>query len=520
MVKKTDAAAPPKEPKAPKAVTKPKGSKTAERQKVYETPSVKLAYGDDAVTVEQMKAYLGWDEAGPSEEPVLTDLEGKKIVFRRSTRNRPFKRGWADTIAQDRLNNRWRFNGEAIVIDEYGEVASGQHRGAGLILAEQMRTGEQKRHWESIHTGPLTLETVIVFGVDSSPETVRTIDNVSPRTLADVLYTEDAFTKVKKPSDRKALCSMLDNAVRLLWYRTGADDDAFTPKRTHSEALDFITRHKRIIKCVQHIHEEDPKNTLGKMIGRGYAAGLMYLMAASDTDGDHYRNMDNPSERKIDFAQWDLATEYWTLLCANADAVAEVRKKVAYLTDPETMQGGGSRFEIMAVIEMGWLAYKSGVRKITKADLRLRFKTDVEGFSRLIEYPDVGGIDVGEELGLDDDKPVKAGAAGGDEGGDDDAKDDSPLVPEMSPEELEAAKAKEREARAKEEARAELRRKLLANKKAKEEAKAKAQAGKTSGSAVTAAFHLGGSSSSAEDDMVQEAEDERLDDVDNGLEAP
>src|SRR6266404_8701122 len=110
-------------------------------------------------------------------EPVLklTDLEGKVVCCWNNTTNRPFDRDRALGYAQDMLDGNWSdsvnggkvklkdaegndvelpeitMNGESIILSRSGRCVSIQHRGVGLIWAEQQRHGARaeqlQRDW-------------------------------------------------------------------------------------------------------------------------------------------------------------------------------------------------------------------------------------------------------------------------------------------------------------------------------------------------------------------------------------
>jgi hypothetical protein len=111
--------------------------------------------------------------------------------------------------------------------------------------------------------------------VSEEPATIRTLDNVRPRTLSDVLYTEENVFGRLSAAARKEAIRNLDYAIRFLWNRTGQSNPSygsFTSYRTHSESLDFFHRHPHLAQIVEHItginerpkmKDEDGKVTTG-----------------------------------------------------------------------------------------------------------------------------------------------------------------------------------------------------------------------------------------------------------------
>lgn len=395
-------AAPPKA-KPPKVTPMPAPNSSVVHPKLSAVAHT-VATGNP-ITVEYAKELLGWTEEMPQSDAspgtkfgdayLLTDERDVKVRCLNNTRNRPFEDSWSRRLAQDILNRHWLLNGESIIVGKSGQVLSGQHRLIALVLAYQLWSGDrQKHHWsEKWETEPV-LESVVVFGVDEGSATTRTLDNVKPRTFADVLFTETGFFGKAKPGERKLLARMVDYAVKLLWHRTGEKKDAYSPHRTHSEGLEYIDRHKKILACVKHISEENVENAITKYISPGTAAGCMYLMAASKTDGDTYRLQDSRSEKKINMDGYDKAEEFWTLLGSGAPDFKHVRQALKPVTDTGEAVVV-SQEERLAILAKAWAAFfTSG--KVRPSDVEIQKTTNDEGDSVLMEVPDFGGIDLGD----------------------------------------------------------------------------------------------------------------------------
>src|SRR6185369_6746225 len=352
------------------------------------------------INVELAKKLLGWEEEtdqvkfGP--DYLLIDEAGRKIRCTNNTHNRPLTEGWARTLGQDILKRNWRFNCENIIVGRTGLILSGQHRLIGLILAAQIWAGAQKDHWLPLWPEEPTIRSLIAFGCDESPDITRTHDNVKPRSLSDVLFADEQMFGSLKKEDRTRLCRMIDYAVKFLWDRTGEKNDAYAPRRTHSEALDFIQRHPRIVRAVKHIYEEDQEKAISKFISPGTASGLLYLMGASATNGDDYRSEDQSSEKKIDWKLWEKATDFWVLMSSGSPELIEVRHALAALYGEDGDGGGGTISERIAIIGKAWKEFAFG-GAVTEANLRLNYVTDEDGIKHLKESITFGGIDLGTE---------------------------------------------------------------------------------------------------------------------------
>lgn len=376
-------------------------------------PKASVRRGAEALTVAQAKELLGWEieadytarrmqenpklkkesrDATFGEEYTLIDEEGQKVRCWNNAKNRPFDDGHARKLAQDVLNRHWRFNFENIIIGITGLVLSGQHRLIGLVLAEQMRLGKQKGHWEALGwTMPVTIEVSIGFGAPEDADVLQTFDNVKPRTLADVLYTSDIFAGIRERKDRAELSRMLDAAIDLLWKRLGAGKDSFHKYQTHSESQDFLVRHHRLLQCVKHLWEENKNRGISHpdlRLSPGQCAAACYLMGCSASDETKYREAEMPQEKLLDWSCWDRAKEFWSDLSGNKKPVGQVRLAIKNLKDETELTG--RMVEKLMVVAKAWDTYKNG-KAPSQDDCEL--STDHDG--ALDEWPGFGGVDLG-----------------------------------------------------------------------------------------------------------------------------
>ncbi len=412
---------PPVKEKAPAAgiaAVKEKSAKKlaaeAKRVVVYPEIDIKLYSGDEPLTAEMAKELLGWqeetDEIKFGSDFTLTLHDGRKVRCLNNSKNRPFDESHSKALCQDILNGHWKLNLETIIIGVFGSIISGQHRLIALVLAEMARTSsrmmddgtKESDHWKAKWKSPVTIDVLVAVGADESPETLRTLDNVRPRTLADVLYTQDEFAKFKS-KDRVALCRIMDYAIRLLWRRAGADKDAYNPKRTHSEALDFISRHGRLKDAVKHVYEENLKgNAIAKVVPCGTAAGLLYLMATCESDPEAYANAAVQNEKTLSFKQWDRAQEFWVELASGnqlkavVDAFHRVAEPVGEGDDAVvTLPIGASNSEKIAIITKAWQMFLAG-KPVELDAITPRINVDDEQVRHLADSFELGGIDCGD----------------------------------------------------------------------------------------------------------------------------
>lgn len=363
---------------------------------IYPNVSVKICQGDKAITCDLAKKLLGWEseEDGKPiyEDYLLVDNLGHKVRCLHNTRNRPMEKEWALTLAQEVLNRRWRLNLQTIIVGKYGQITNGQHRLIGLVLACQ--TWKTDHHWKALWPTEPTLESLIAFGGDEDDEYTRTLDNVKTRTLADVLYTNPLFAKYS-PKDRKVMVRAVDYAVRLLWKRTGMVHNAFTPRQTHSEAIDFIARHPRVLEGTRLLLEEDYTKLVRKTLGIGYASALLYLMAASNDSLEVYQ--DSPCEESLTLAEWDKAAQFWVGL--QADPIFQVLREVlTNLTNRDDEGVVGGLDERLATVIKAWKCYINE-EPLDLVALQLNYDIDEAGFKTLNDPQTLGGLDCCESKG-------------------------------------------------------------------------------------------------------------------------
>lgn len=378
----------PKSPKKP-----PKKKPVEERPIKYDKPTVKLFYGDKSLTGTVAKKLLGWQEAGDNQRKLFTDAEGKGIICHNNISNRPLYMGNVAALKQEILRRRWYLNMENRIIGQTGLVLNGQHTLIALVLAIQewhLHPEKWKPYWP---TEPV-IETSIGFGADESDKVVNTLDTCKPRSLADVIYRSPFFADMNN-SERKVAARITDYGVRLLWSRTGVAN-AFAIRRTHSESLDFIARHDRILECTKHIHTENGiEKQLAGFISPGYAAGLLYLMASSSTDPAEYRGSDNPNEGMLLWDNWSDACDFWAYLAGGNEQFSAVPKALGRMINDD----GGSTNERCGILVKAWLAYTAD-KPIDAKVLKLKYHTE-DDVRTLIDFPSAGGIDLGDPDSLD-----------------------------------------------------------------------------------------------------------------------
>lgn len=360
--------------------------------------------GDKSIDLEKAKKLLGWTpetKNRPVKEPIpLLDIEGRKVECVNNKSNRPLRKALLALYKQEHLNRRWLLNGESLIIGKRGGVLNGQHTLISFILAcEELESNRTK--WKHIWgDDTLFLQKVVVVGIDENDVIVNSLDTGKSRTLSDVLYRSDHF-KEYKPKQRVKVARYCENAIKLLWHRTGAKKDAYAPRRSHVGSMEFIETHPKVLDAVAHIHGEVEAGT-SNILTPGYSAGMMYLMSCSTSDPKVYYGSDTKTEELLNHESWGDAETFWTLVLGR-----EKRFKPLYEVAADLRNKGCGHVESMsALIAKAWDCY-IGKEKITAESLTLllnKDESDADGYIdyTLAECPTVGGIDLGEPAGLDD----------------------------------------------------------------------------------------------------------------------
>lgn len=370
---------------------------------LYPEVTVRICKGASAVTVQQAKDLLGWEEETQTvkfgEDFLFTDENKRKIRCFNNTKNRPLNDEWARTLAQDILNRKWRFNCETIIIGTNGQVLSGQHRLIGLILAYQLwLKAAPDHHWRTMWETEPTLESLIAFGASETEEFTQTLDNVRSRTLADTLYTSNLF-KTWKPRDKKNVVRVADYSVRLLWDRTGMANSKYASRITNTEACEFLNRHLRVLDAVKHIYTEDIKGSIQKCITMGYAAGMMFLQAASQDSREEYESNTPPDESTLKLEKWGEAARFW--IGFSISKKFDDLKRMLMATDDDDVRI--SLAERLGLLAKAWDAFTTN-QPLDQDSLTLAY-TELNGKRELAEFPTVGGIDVAGVPEVDPDAP-------------------------------------------------------------------------------------------------------------------
>jgi hypothetical protein len=358
--------------------------------------------GNELLSVEEAKTYLGWEE-----EPEGADWKDKffmkvgatKVRLNNNPSNRPYRRAIAMRYANEILRKKWRLNGETIIIDDKGNTQSGQHRLIGLVMAEELRKKQAEKWRDRYHNNrPISIPAIIVTGVDSSKDVVDTIDIGVSRTLSDVMFRNQVASTGSQTKDRaaKTVAKVLSHATRLLWLRLGGKKVSDAPHFPHSEALEVNKQHPALLAAVEKIIALDSLEEgrrLSAMMSLGTASALLYLMSASETDAGVYR--DAEGEYAPDLSMTEEAEGFWSLVASGeglvkGDPILALR---GWITRHKA-GSGAERDELIAAVIKAWNFHTAKDNKeVSIADLNVKKSRAKNGKSVPVEEPRMGGLD-------------------------------------------------------------------------------------------------------------------------------
>lgn len=421
--------------------TKPKKSgkkpaKTGPRrpaQKVYPEVREQVMRGDDAMSIEQAKEYLGWEQVEAFDDscsPAIKTVQGLNVRLNQCHKQRWLDDAkWLRMLRQEWLNKKFRYNGKTVILGDHGAVLDGQYRMTSMVCAEHERTnGPEAKQWQRLNPKPLTMETIVVYGLDEDDDMFATFNAVLAGTGADTIFRSDIFAD-SQPPERKHLSRIAEYAVRTVWDRTGHRMNAWTPDLNVTEIIEFLRMHPFLKHCCQQIWTEDGKGAsvddggraISNWLSRGYAAGLCYLFAANATDGQKYLASDTRGEKLLDMSLQDKAFEFWVYMGSMAQDAKPLRDALNDLILPGDNNANWE--QVAAVLCNAWNFFKDD-KEFTRKDVFPRFvelEKDEEGnvVGRKMEgnYC-VGGIDLGPRPEKEEEEPDEQDAAdGGEEDG-------------------------------------------------------------------------------------------------------
>ena len=154
--------------------------------------------------------------------------EAKKLL-ENNANNRVVNQQLIRTIANDILADRWKLNGETIIISKEGELNDGQHRLLAVVLANK------------------PIETLVFFGAERESRT--TVDMGKPRSVSNLLSMEN----VPNPNNAAAIARVYylyrenkyqDNGYNLAVTKQELRHEYFNYQDTIDNAIKACAYHK------------------------------------------------------------------------------------------------------------------------------------------------------------------------------------------------------------------------------------------------------------------------------------
>ena len=344
-------------------------------------PSRKILYAQPdppphTFNQQEIKDFLGWREVRKQDAHHFKYQIGdtvKYVALDNCLTNRKFRFPLAKRYAAEHIRGKWSFNGETIVLDKYGNVQQGMHRGAGFVLAEEQRAFNPEKYGKK----PLTYTTALQTGIEPANDVVDTIDLGQKRSLGDVLFRNREMGKDYTERDQSKLTRVLAGAIRLVWLRVEGRSVMGGQAFLHSEALELLKTHPDIVDCVKFVYDEDggrgaDGKRISSSISLAYAAGLMYLMAKA-----------KGGKTK--------AQEFWTLFASGAFNEGDPILALKKILERKNAGSGRERESIIGTVIKAWTLWTEGKKKVKPSDIAVK-----KG-----ETPRFGGIDKDKEAKLE-----------------------------------------------------------------------------------------------------------------------
>lgn len=381
-------------------------------------PKKEVTVEQVTMTAELAKEILGWREPKKGEVASISVAgpEGaEKVVLANNHSNRPFSLGLAKKYSDQMFRGEWAgqwnspsktCNGETIIVDNKGQIASAAHRCVGLILAEYQRQkidkmGQADYLKDLGIKGPITFPAIIVRGVD--PHSADTNDTGKNRTLGDVLFRRDEF-KGKEISDsaKKRLSRELAVAVRLVWLRLRGERVDRGSKLYHPEAVEFLEKHPLLHDAVLHVWNEEggtgaEGSKISGYISLGYAAALLYLAAYSETNRQEYE------EGNVDMTEkpglWEKAEKFWVLFAQDLHDKDNVVKWLHKALEKNRMaEAKYSRDALCTLVTRAWLVWTKQTKNWgTQRAFSSGLMTKVDD-KEVLNFERFGGLDLDADL--------------------------------------------------------------------------------------------------------------------------
>jgi hypothetical protein len=251
-------------------------------------------------------------------EKITPEVAMKILEDSKDIKNRTVAEGHVEWLAAQMKAGKWTLNGEAIIIDDEGQLVDGQHR-----------------LWAVVNSG-VTIDSMVTRGVERKG--FATIDTGNARTLANVLGVVG----------EKYAAAI---AAALSWIHRHELGKMFSSSKSagfsHQVGLSLIRKHSEIRESAEEVHRMSAKSEILK----GVPASTMIFL--------HYRFSTHSREKTTEFFE--------TLGDLRFDAAGTPTRILRDQILRRKMEirggGGGSKtppLEMMAFFIKAWTDFLSG----------------------------------------------------------------------------------------------------------------------------------------------------------------
>jgi hypothetical protein len=171
-----------------------------------------------------------------------------RLFLQNMAPNRPLNEWHAKRLASVMTDGKWKLNGEAIILNDKGQMEDGQHTCQAVIIS-----GTE-------------IEKVVTRGVASNSGTFESLGSGRRRTIADM------FARAKEEN-----YAMLASAAAWLWrYEHGHIANRYMMVPRHDEALAVLEKHPGLRRSCQAAHK------VQKILRPSVAVFLHYIFSNKD----------------------------------------------------------------------------------------------------------------------------------------------------------------------------------------------------------------------------------------------
>jgi len=176
-----------------------------------------------------------------------------KELLHNNSNNRQVNQSNISFLAEEILNDRFRYNGESIIVSISGNLLDGQHRLMAVVKANK-----------EVHMN-------IVKDVDD--ETVGTIDTGAARTAGNVLHMHDIVNSNNVASTIKRILEKIGTERRMIERKA--------VKISNFEILEFYKLHSELLQKMT-LFCSSLHNTNVKIMTISLMASYLYLLSLED----------------------------------------------------------------------------------------------------------------------------------------------------------------------------------------------------------------------------------------------